>query len=106
MANKVVWTERAINEVIDIVAFVAKDSSHYAELVEDRIYEAADSLKRFPKRYRIVPELGRSDMHEILVYRYRIIYHFESETITIVSVIHSSRDLKALSRREGNGFSK
>ncbi|MBM3328076.1 MAG: type II toxin-antitoxin system RelE/ParE family toxin [Calditrichaeota bacterium] len=48
MALKVVWTEPAAQELNDIAAFIAIDSPHYAQVVEDRIHEAADSLVHFP----------------------------------------------------------
>ena len=93
---EIVWTSLAITEVKDIVEYIARDSYHYAELVEDRIYEVAESLSRFPLRNRIVPEFDNENVREILVHSYRVIYFATETKVTILSVIHSARDLKKL----------
>ncbi len=105
MAHTVVWTERAATELHDFAEFIARDSFHYAELVEDRCHQAVDSLAKFPSRNRIVPELRNKDIREIFVYDFRIIYHIAKDTVTILSIVHSARDLNKLRRRRGNGFS-
>jgi plasmid stabilization system protein ParE len=37
---------------------VARDSTHYADLVVERIVEAVERLKDNPRSGRVVPELG------------------------------------------------
>jgi len=93
MAHKVIWTLNAVSDVHDLAEYISRDSYHYAELVEDRIHQAADSLAYFPLRHRIVPEFDRADVREIFVHNYRIIYHVSDDCVTILSVIHTARDL-------------
>jgi plasmid stabilization system protein ParE len=45
----------------------------------------------FPLSGRIVPELGRDDVREIILGEYRIVYRVKGETVLLVTVFRSSR---------------
>jgi plasmid stabilization system protein ParE len=56
--TQVLWAPQAIQDVEAIRAHVARDSTHYADLVVERIVEAVERLKDNPRSGRVVPELG------------------------------------------------
>lgn len=62
----------------------------------DRLVEAAEKLETHPRLGRVVQEFARKDLRELIFRRYRIVYLLRGETVSIVRVIHGSRDFKRL----------
>ncbi|MDX1943967.1 MAG: type II toxin-antitoxin system RelE/ParE family toxin [Pirellulaceae bacterium] len=89
----VVWTDPAIEDLTEIMDFIARDSPRYALQVGERIYEAAHKLDLGPRAGWVVPEFGLDHFREVLMRPYRIIYEIRGEGCYIVAVIHGSRDL-------------
>lgn len=57
-----------------------------------RILGAAERLSDFPESGRRVPEFERSDLREVLLRPYRIVYRLAGrEEIHIITVHHGSR---------------
>ena len=80
MADQVVWSPRAIEDVEAIASFITKDSPSYAAAVVRKRLDTTANLSKFPLSGRVVPELGYPDIREKLVYSYRIIYQVEADT--------------------------
>ena len=60
----------------------------------DRIREAAKKVRDFPVIGRIVPEMNLTEIREMIIGNYRLIYFIVvNEQIDILSVCHSSRSL-------------
>lgn len=72
--TEIFWTPRASDDLAGIRAYISQDSPHYAELVTQRITAAMSRLEQFPESGRIVPELGRPEIREIIWRSYRIVY--------------------------------
>jgi plasmid stabilization system protein ParE len=90
------WSRRARTDIRDLKAYIAKDSPYYARRFTERIVASVEKLAEFPNIGRTVPEAeGRDDMRELIYQGYRIIYLTRTERITIVTIIHGSRDLAA-----------
>jgi plasmid stabilization system protein ParE len=53
----------------------------------------AETLAMSPRRGRIVPELDRPDVREVLFGNYRVIYRIGADEIVILSVRHGRRML-------------
>ncbi len=104
MAFEVTWTEAALAEFDSLLEFIAEDSPYYAAVTEEKIQDTARSLVRFPYRARIVPEFERPEMREVFIYGYRMIFKVSEDRISILSVVHSARDLRHATRRKGNSF--
>jgi addiction module RelE/StbE family toxin len=85
------WTEQAVEDLASIRSFIERDSTRYGRIVAERIFEATDRLEVFPRSGRVVPELGRESLREIVLGDYRIVYRLESEAAIILTVFHSSR---------------
>lgn len=94
---KVDWTEPALEDLEAIQAYIARDSSFYARQFIERIFDAATKLEPFPDIGRRVPEAEeRTDIRELIFQGYHIIYLIQPEQITIIAVIHGSRDLAGM----------
>ena len=90
--TSVVWSPQAIRDVESIRAFIAQDSTSYAELVARRIVAAVERLHSFPESGRIVPERQDPAIREVIVTPYRIVYRLRSEVAEVVTVFRGSRE--------------
>jgi len=89
--NVVRWTDQAVADLQGIREFIERDSPRYGRLVAERLVHATERLAVFPRSGRIVPELGRDDVREVIVGEYRIVYRLESDAVTLLTVFRSSR---------------
>ncbi len=94
---KVLWSKRSLNDLKDILAFIAKDSPKYAEITGEELIEAVELLRDNPGIGRMVPEVGDiKTIREIIFKKYRIIYQIQSKkSLQVLTIHHSSRDLSA-----------
>jgi plasmid stabilization system protein ParE len=76
--RSVAWTPLARDGLDEVIAHIAEDSPETAEKVLETILGVAESLSLFSERGRVVPELHDSSIHEVFVYRYRMIYMVDS----------------------------
>ena len=88
---RVNWTTQALQDLDAVCLFIARDSPRYAELLAGRMFEAADLLGELPNAGRIVPEIVRSDIRELIVQSYRLIYRSLADEIDILVVHHGAR---------------
>ena len=56
--------------------------------VATRVLRATDRLEDFPQMGRVVPEIDRDDIREIIVQSYRIIYRLLLDEVDILTVHH------------------
>ena len=87
------WAAESLNDIDSISEFIARDSKFYAKQFVKSIFSATSQLEVFPEIGRVVPEINSSDIREILLGHYRIIYKYEEtfDRITILTVYHLSR---------------
>ena len=64
---KITWTDQALDDLDSICLFIARDSLHYAKLFAIRAFETTDKLEMFPRLGRVVPEIDREDIREIIL---------------------------------------
>ena len=64
--TRVLWTLRAVENIEEIKTHIARSSPRYAALHVERLFAAADHLQRFPESGRVVPELDRADIREVI----------------------------------------
>ncbi len=101
MARQVIWADAAQEDLDAAAAYIHRDSPSYAASFVNRTLKTGRSLATFPMRGRIVRELGDTSIREIFVFSYRLIYRVEKSRVSILSLIHGSRDfLKACSERD------
>ena len=90
---KIRWTEKASKDALGIYDHIAANSELYAESVYLQLLARPDQLARFPESGSVVPEYNRSEVRELLVQSYRLIYRIVESEIRIVTIIHGSRRL-------------
>ena len=91
MAQRVVWSPRALTDLEEIATFIGSDSPSYAKAVVRRIVNLTRSLRKFPRSGRVVPELGDKRLRELFAYSYRVIYRVQEREVLIVAVVHGRR---------------
>ena len=74
-----------------IYRYISRDSIHYAREVILTITEQIKTIKAFPFRGRVVPEIQDENIREIFVHSYRIIYRIRGN-IEVAAVIHAKRE--------------
>ena len=74
-----------------IRAYIAQDSPIYADLILRRLVAAVERLTVFPESGRIVPERNTSEIREVIVRPYRIVYRASPGVVEIATVFRASR---------------
>jgi len=93
------WAQAASLDLIEIVEFIKRDRPHAARKLGHSILTEASRLRRNPRQGRVVPELlekGVADYRQLVISAYRLIYVTRSQSIDVVAVIDSRRDVQAL----------
>lgn len=96
MARKIIWSTRALNDLVALAEFIEKDSPLYAGHTIRRIVTRLEQAAAFPRSGRVVPEKNRSDLRELFWKEYRLVYLVHEDHIEIVAVSHGRRILKDL----------
>lgn len=76
---KVIWSSLAITRVNEIVDFISFDKPDAARKWVEQIFNKIERLKQFPYSGRVVPELNRTEIREIIYGNYRIIYKIQKK---------------------------
>lgn len=90
------WTEQSLVDIDNIAEFIAKDSLKYAQIQVQHFFDSVEHLQSQPKAGRIVPETNDTNIREIIVGFYRVIYLITSDKqIDIITIHHSKRLLNS-----------
>ncbi len=71
---KIIWSPLAIDRTTEIAEYIAQDSPSAATKWVAALFDKAQLLKTSPQSGRIVPEIHREDIRELIYGNYRIIY--------------------------------
>ena len=85
------WTDQAVGDLEAIRDYIARDSEHYAQLVVDRLIDRIGGIPAFPEAGRVVPELSRTELREVIMGSYRIVYRLHEDAVEILTIFRSSR---------------
>lgn len=88
---KITWLPRAIQRASEIARHIAQDDAEAATRWVDGLFETTAILVDHPYAGRMVPELGREEIRELLYHSYRIVYKVESKRIGVLTVRHARR---------------
>jgi toxin ParE1/3/4 len=93
MGFKVIFTPQSLDDLRQIVAFIAKDNPGRARTFGNELIDRALSIAAFPERGRVVPEIGEPAVREIIHGAYRIIYEIfpDEQTIYALRFWHGAR---------------
>jgi addiction module RelE/StbE family toxin len=89
----IIWSPQSLRDLEGIRAYIAQDSPHYADLVVQRIVAAVERLQAFPESGRVVPELDRPEIREVITKPYRVVYRYSGQSVEIATVFRSSRQI-------------
>ena len=96
---RVEWTKAASADLEGIIQFIAKDSAPSAAKVYQRIRKRANTLRTFPERGHVVPELAELDVvnyRELSIPPFRIVYRIEKSRVFVQAVLDGRRDLRQI----------
>mgnify|MGYP000381768848 CR=1 FL=1 len=91
MAQRLIWSVAAAEDLQSIAEYIGRDSPRYAAAVADKILALTRSLARHPRLGRVVPEFERTDVRERFVFSYRVIYQVRPDAIVVINIIHGRR---------------
>ena len=94
---KVIWANVAENDVKNIIAYIAEDSSQNALNILNKIQQKASHLYALPERGRIVPDLkdqGIVQYRELIIPPWRLIYRLFERKVYVLSVIDSCQNVE------------
>lgn len=83
---KLIWSPLAIEQVRDIAAYIALDKSSVAVQWVEKIFNSVERLSDFPDSGRVVAEIKRHEIREIVQGNYRVIYKVKPAEILILVV--------------------
>jgi len=88
------WTFQAKEDLKSIADYISRDSKKYAKLQVLRIRNRTGILKSQPFSGKLVSEINKENIREIITGNYRIIYKIKSKNqLDILTIHHSARDL-------------
>ncbi len=86
---RIVWSPLAVQRLREAAEYIARDKQGAAERWVGGAFEAVGRLADLPQSGRVVPELGRPDIREVIYGKYRIIYRVSPEAVLVLTVRHS-----------------
>ena len=100
MKKKIVWSQDASDDLIEIVTYIKeKSGNNIASEIYQRIINHVEKIDVFPEIGRIVPELlsiGVIDIRELIETPWRIFYRVLFDEIQIISVIDGRRNVEEI----------
>ena len=93
------WTANAKSDLLNIVAYIKKDSPAIANDIYLKIRKKAHSSNFFPLKGRVVPELHKEGItlyRELISPPWRIIYKVGNDTVYIMAILDSRQNVEEL----------
>jgi len=90
---RVIWSPLAEQQVAESFSYIAAEHPAAAVRWFDRLEDKTGSLATFPDQGRMVPEVQRTAIREVLVRPYRVIYRRGATEVVVLSVQHDHREL-------------
>lgn len=93
MDYKIVFSDPSIEDLENIVRFIARDNPQAAARFGSKLIESVRNLAAFPRLGRVVPEKNDENIREIIFKSYRIFYRVKDDArmIEIARFWHASR---------------
>lgn len=96
---KLEWTANAKDDLLNIVAYIKKDSPSIANDTYQKIRKKANSSNFFPLKGRVVPELQKEGItlyREVVASPWRILYKVGNDTVYIMAILDSRQNVEEL----------
>lgn len=90
------WSEEAKDDLVSIHEHISQHSAFNANRQLDNLVSRVKQLQHFPNSGRIMPDFNDTTLRELIEGRYRIVYELHDDGISIVRIVHSSRQIKTM----------
>ncbi len=88
---KVIWTEQAMLRLSAIEDHIAEDNPAAAARFIERLIERGEDLAKFPSLGRLVPEMPRGQLRELIEGNHRIVCRVHRKSVEILTVFEGHR---------------
>ena len=84
------WSPRARIRLLGCMRYIAEECQDWPTVLNwrNRVYAAVEQLTDFPGSGSIVRELNLSDIRQVIIGDYRVIYRVKRKTPEVISVRH------------------
>jgi len=100
MTPRFVFTEEAERQLLGILDYLAGESESAAVRVRGAIYDAVRKLAERPGIGHAREDLTHRPLKFWSVYSYLIVYDAESRPLTVIAILHGSRDVELLLKQK------
>lgn len=92
----VTWSPHALDRVYEIADYLHKE--HGADVFDflNRIFDSTAQLELFPESGRMVPEVNRKDIRELIWRGYRIVYQVKADEVEVLTIRHGRQQWEDL----------
>ena len=90
---KIIWSPLAVDRATEIAEYISCDNPTAAQDWVENVFEKVELLTSSPCIGRLVPEVSRNEIRELMFGNYRIIYRVESTSISILTIRHGKQIL-------------
>ncbi len=93
MDYKIVFSDPAIEDLENIVRFIARDNPPVAVHFGAKLIESVRNLAMFPRLGRVIPEQSDENVREIVFKSYRVFYRVndDAQVVEIARFWHAAR---------------
>ncbi len=91
---QVVWSRLALDRLDAICFALEQESPSGSTRFAARVFQSVERLASFPRSGRIVRELRKPDLREVIVNPYRVIYRVEDSLVYVLTIWHGARGLR------------
>lgn len=103
MKTGILWSERSRRDLLEICGFIARDNPGAAARLVGKILTAVERSALFPTSGRIVPEIDRSGIREVVLGKHRVVYQISESSTIVLTVFESHRLIdESLAEHTGN----
>ena len=97
-AYDVRFLEEALDDLEEIILFIAQDNPAAAMRIHDEIIRKADNLTTFPKLGRLVPDakMSKAGYRMFLVGSYIMFYRIVGQNVFVYRVLHGATNYPVL----------
>jgi toxin ParE1/3/4 len=88
---KLYWTRRAVDDLEEIGRYIAADNPKAAVKLVARLRLGARNALGSPLANRMVPELSREDVREVLDGNYRVVYQVFPDRLVVLTVFEGHK---------------
>jgi len=99
---QIIWTEPALTDLDTIAEYIALDKPAAARKLVKSVFKRVGLLEEAPNSGRMPPELTNSRYREVIVGPCRVFYRYTDNTLFLLHVMRSERELRlyVLNERE------